>query len=866
VRVCRRITPLIAGLALGAGAAMSTLVAASAMGAPEPPAAKPEPKAIEFFENRIRPLLVQQCFACHTDKNVKGGLRMDSLAALSKGGDSGPAVVPGRPEKSLLITAVAYTRDNLRMPPQGKLKPQQIADLTTWVQMGAAWPTPVVQSPKSKVQSPRAGRDLGPGTGDVGLAHWAFQRGRSPRLPAVKNSAWVKTPVDAFILAKLEAAGVKPAAPADLRTLIRRVTFDLTGLPPTPEEVEAFLEASEAEARNERTGRTGGPSPSAYARLIDRLLASPAYGERWGRHWLDVARYADSNGLDENTHFANAWRYRDYVIDSFNKDKPYDQFIREQLAGDLLPQSQDEKTNHERLIATGFLSLGPKVLAEPDKQKMVMDIVDEQIDTVGKAFMGLTVGCARCHDHKFDPIPTKDYYALAGIFKSTRTMETLATVARVYERPLGTPEAVSAQQQHEAVVKKLFDRMNKAKTDEAKTALQAELKELQAKAPPEVPMCIAVEEAKEIGNVRVHVRGDTQNLGEEAPRVFLKVVAGEKQAPIGGDRSGRLDLAEWLARPDHPLTARVMVNRIWEHHFGEGIVRSPDNFGKLGDLPTHPELLDFLSAVFVASPGSEWENGRMGEWERRNSGASLSHSPTPPFSHSISWRGAGWSVKNLHRLILLSNAYQMSSAYDPKSAKADPENRLFWRFNRRRLEVEAIRDSILAVSGTLDRKAGGTLLKAPNFAYITNDQSNNTAAYDTPRRSIYLPVIRNAVYDVFQVFDFVEPSFLNGKRSSTTVAPQALFLLNGEMVLESAAAFADQLLKLPELDDAGRLRAAYLRAYGRPAAGAEVASALNYLRAYEDRLGDTDPEKRRRLAWRSLCQIIFASNEFVYLN
>jgi hypothetical protein len=433
---------------------------------------------------------------------------------------------------------------------------------------------------------------------------------------------------------------------------------------------------------------------------------------------------------------------------------------------------------------------------------MVMDNVDEQIDTMGKAFLGLTLGCARCHDHKFDPIPTRDYYGLAGIFKSTRTMATLATVARVLERPLpGPPPDPSTG----------------------------------GKPAPAAATCIAVEEEKQPGEVRVHLRGNHLTLGEPAPRIFPRILAGEHQVPVPPGRSGRLELAEWLTRRENPLTARVIVNRVWQHHFGEGLVRTPDNFGKLGDRPSHPELLDWLADRFTA-PASE--------------------------PH-----GCGWSLKRLHRLILTTQAYRMSTAYDARAARADPDNRLLWRFHRRRLEVEAIRDGILAVSGTLDRTMGGSLLTTPNFGYVTNDQSANAARYDSPRRSLYLPVIRNAVYDVFQVFDFVEPSIENGKRSSTTVAPQALFLLNGSFMLAQSRALAERMLREAG-DDPARLERAFRLAYGRPPSAPERAELLGYLREYAARLSssESDPARRRLLAWQSVAQILFASSEFVYVE
>jgi Protein of unknown function (DUF1549)/Protein of unknown function (DUF1553) len=412
--------------------------------------------------------------------------------------------------------------------------------------------------------------------------HWAFQPPTLPAIPAVKDAAWARTPLDHFILAGLEARDLKPAPPADRRTLIRRATFDLTGLPPSPEEVESFVHDA---------------SPQALEKLIERLLASPAYGERWGRHWLDVARYADSNGLDENVAHGNAWRYRDHIVAAFNRDKPYDQFLVDQLAGDLLPDSANRQ---ERLIATGFLSLGPKVLAEPDPRKMEMDIVDEQIDTVGQAFLGLTLGCARCHDHKFDPISTQDYYGLAGIFLSTRTMQSFKKVARWHENPL--------------------------------VAVPAPL----PRGAPAVPSAMGVTEGTVV-EAAVLRRGSPLAPGKIVPRRFPIFLAGEQQPPLPAEQSGRLELARWLVCKDHPLTSRVMVNRIWRWHFGQGLVRSVDNFGLLGEKPSHPELLDWLAQRFVES---------------------------------------GWSIKAMHRLIMLSSTYQMSSAHNARAAELDPDNRM----------------------------------------------------------------------------------------------------------------------------------------------------------------------------------------------
>jgi|SRR5579883_1153528 len=806
-------------------------------------------QADDFFEKKIRPLLAEKCLSCHGGPGgkTKGGLKLTSRADILKGGDSGQSVVkPGIPEESLIIKAVKYT-DDLKMPPKGKLSDQEIADLTKWVKAGAPWPNEVATNP---TPTP---------TGQLFTAEqkafWAFQPIKNPPIPPnsdPKGQKWIQSPIDTLVFAQLRANGLAPAPPADKRTLIRRVTFDLTGLPPTPNEVEAFLKDD---------------SPKAFENLIDRLLASPAYGERWARHWLDIARYADSNGLDENTAFGNAWRYRDYVIRSFNDDKPYDQFVKEQLAGDLLPSTSDAE-RIEHLTATGFLVLGPKVLAEPDKQKMLLDIADEQLDTVGRAFLGLTLGCARCHDHKFDPIPTRDYYSLLAVFTSTRTMQNLNTVARAFEydpTSAEKPEIKAARAkltERKKEVRKLEVEFGKTpETDKPKRtaihlkaeALRAEIKKLESSLPKPQPT-LAVEEGSKDAygtqprNLYVQARGNYSLPGVEAPAVFPRIIAGEEQKPFvpvkpnandkleankiryGAirDRSGRLELANWIASPTHPLTARVLVNRVWQHHFGEGLVRTPDNFGRLGERPTHPELLDWLAVQFVKN---------------------------------------GWSLKKLHKLILLSATYQMSSAHDPKSAQTDPENRLLWRFNRRRLEAEAIRDSILAVAGTLDRTPGDSLLSNGNFEYVTNDQSNTSTRYNSLRRSIYLPVIRNNVFDFFQAFDFVEPHVSNGKRASTVIASQALYLLNNPFVTAQAGAFAESLLKA-EASNEERVKSAYLRAFARPATIEEVSNAVSFIQRYDAALAgqEKDPATRRKKAWAAWTQVVFASSEFVYVN
>ncbi len=782
------------------------LLLAAKASAAEP--ARPDPAALKFFEDRVRPILANRCLSCHGLDKPKGGLRLDSLAAMLEGGDRGPAIVPGKPEESLLVQAIRHG-EALQMPPKAKLPPQEIADLTAWIKAGALWP--------NAAASVRAAATAERTFTDEERSFWAFQKPEAVAPPAVHDVTWVKSPLDRFILARLEAHGLRPAPPADRRTLIRRVYFDLIGLPPKPEAVEAFV-------RDE--------SPNAFARVVDDLLARPQYGERWGRHWLDVARYADSNGMDENLAMGHAWRYRDYVIDAFNKDKPYDQFVKEQLAGDLLPPGNPDRSA-EHLTATGFLCIGPKMLAEDDPVKMEMDIIDEQVDTVGRTFLGLTLGCARCHDHKFDPISQADYYSLAGIFKSTKTMEHFKVVARWQELPAGTREAVARLRRHDELIadKKAeiaaLSRCGLNAPVEALAQLHEELAALR-KTRADVPEVMAVSDGKPT-NLRIHLRGSHLTLGREVPRQFPRILAGDKQAPVDERQSGRLQLAEWLTRPDHPLTSRVLVNRVWRWHFGEGLVRSTDNFGKLGDRPTHPELLDWLAVRFVEG---------------------------------------GWSLKALHRLILLSNTYQMSTTYEDRAARADPENRLHWRHDRRRLEAEELRDSLLAVSGKLDLTMGGNLYPGDNRAYVIGYPNSTYDKYDFNRRSVYLPVIRSDVYAVLQAFDFPDPSVPSGERATTTVAPQALFLMNGRIVAEQTRHLAETLQADAGLDAAGRVRVLYERAYSRPPTTAEIARALDFVHRCEEALvaEKLEETERQRRAWQSLCRIVLAANEFIYLE
>lgn len=793
------------------------------------PAPQPRDKAgVAYFEKHVRPLLIRRCYSCHSGqaRPLRGELRLDTRAGWQRGGESGTAIRPGRPKASLLVKAVRYDDDSLQMPPKRKLPADEIRILEHWISLGAPDPRTGHKTSGSKR-----------GTAD----HWAFRPLVAPPIPGatVDPGGWSQTPVDRFLLSRLRENQLAPSPSADRLTLIRRVSFDLLGLPPSPEEIETFL---------------ADRQPTAWQQLVDRLLASPHYGQRWGRHWLDIARYADSNGLDENVAHGNAWRYRDWVISAWNSGLPYDQFVRHQLAGDLLPDipSPDRQRHRtQRLIATGFLSLGPKVLAEVDAKKMEMDIVDEQVNTVGRSFLGLTLGCARCHDHKFDPISMRDYYALAGVFQSTKTMEHFKKVARWWENPIATATEQQRLAKHKkqlAATKAEIDSVIKsARADLGKTpgsgetktkdeesrfpagtrdklkSLRADLKTLETTM-PELPTAMGVIDGK-VADTQIHLRGNHLALGETVPRGVPEVLAGTDSRRFPAGQSGRLELANWLTASNHPLTARVFVNRLWRWHFGRGLVATTDNFGQLGDRPTHPHLLDFLATEFI--------------------------------------RG-NWSIKRLHRLIVLSSAYRMQSSPRADAMAVDPENRLWWRSPLRRLEAEALRDAMLSVTGSLDTSMRGSLLHVKNRGYFFDHTSKDETRYNVPRRSVYLPVVRNHLYDVFTLFDYTDASVMTGHRATTTVAPQALFLLNSKLVHRVSRQLAGVALDAPAANVSQRLDRLYRRILGRPATSTD----LDHARRFLDRVQATLPQGKSTPinTWTALCHVLVASNEFIYLK
>ncbi len=740
-------------------------------------------RAADFFETQVRPVLADNCISCHGPAKQRGGLRLDSRAALLKGADSGPVVAEGQPDKSSLVRAVRYA-DQIKMPPapKTKLAPGAVEALTEWVRMGAPWPdggaAVVAKQPSSEEARKR---------------NWSFQPVASPSIPTVKNPAWVKNPIDAFILAKLEEKNLAPAEPADRRTLIRRVSFDLIGLPPTPEEVETFVADS---------------SPDAYEKLVDRLLASPHYGERWARHWLDVARYSDTKGyvFNEERNYPYSYTYRDYVIRAFNDDLPYDQFIVQQLAADRLPLGEDKRP----LAALGFLTLGRRFLnQEPD-------IIADRIDVTMRGLNGLTVGCARCHDHKFDPIPTRDYYSLYGIFASSIEPKVLPIIGPSEESAAAAAFAAELKKREDAVA--AFTEAHKdelaarnVKFRNQLTQLKNQVAKWNAEAPGGPQRAMVMEDAPTPVAAHVFLRGNQHNLGPVVPRQFPEVLAGDKRQPFT-QGSGRLELARAIANKDNPLTARVLVNRLWLHHFGEGIVRTASDFGARGEPPTHPELLDWLASTFMKE---------------------------------------GWSIKKMQRLILLSQTYQQDSRENAADKAADPENRLLSHQDRRKLEFEPLRDALLFVSGRLDSRMGG---KGDNLEMSREPFSH--------RRSIYGFIDRQNLPGVFRTFDFASPDATVGQRHTTTTPPQALFLMNAPFVVEQARALAARPDVAGLSSDAERIDRLYWLAYGRPAEADEISMGERFIKEVaEEKAGSN-----RLSAWEQYAQVLLLGNEFAFVD
>jgi mono/diheme cytochrome c family protein len=898
----------------------------------------------EFFERQIRPLLAEKCFSCHARGQKKGKLSLESRAGIMAGGESGPAAVAGKPDESLLISAITHSGD-VQMPPDDKLSDREIAAVKHWVELGLPWPK----------------GDAGPSTAiradgvitEQDRKFWSFQPVQNPSLPAVQRSDWPRQALDHFILNRLESEGLQPVGEADRRTYIRRATFDLLGLPPSEEEVAAFVSDAGSDA---------------YERLVERLLDSPHYGERWARHWLDVARYAEDQAHTfEARRYASGYRYRDWVVDALNRNMPIDRFLMEQIAGDLLPS--DDRM--QRLPALGFFALGPVYYADAGcAPKAKADEYDDRIDTLCRGMLGLTVSCARCHDHKFDPIPTKDYYALAGVFASTEYNET----------PLAPPEVVKAyddaqaqvkqaEQQHKeaeaaesrklgesfasltaqyltaawrvqnrqkvepgykaasavegmelkefvlerwlqylasdqakknATLKTWFellgsqdakqdlsgdaasveavqraaetiqaalsaaieerraaeakhreqlaalkegekppekpalagetaellkelidnnkspfaipkDRLEKLLPEESKQVLakaRQAIEDLKKASPPKYPIAHSLTEGKP-ANSKVHLRGNHKDLGEEVPRRFLSILSPSESPPFT-QGSGRLELAQAVANRDNPLTARVFVNRVWQHHFGRGLVGTPSNFGLLGERPTHPELLDHLASRFMAS---------------------------------------GWSLKQLHREIMVSATYRLASTSNPANHERDPDNRLLWRANRRRLDVESWRDAMLTVSGNLDFTLGGPSMEL---------SSNNN------RRTLYAVISRHELHPLLRLFDFPDANLTSERRTMTTVPMQQLFVLNSEFMVAQSRAIAVRLQQKNLPDDEARVDQLCRWVLGRPASESERRLGREFIgKSLPEGVSATEVKLGR---WEQLSQALLSTNEFVFAD
>lgn len=820
---------------------------------PNATAEGPPAEQLEFFEAKVRPLLVKHCYECHSTRadKVKGGLLLDSGEGWTAGGDSGDVIEPGNPAGSLLMESVRYKNPDLQMPPKYQLAEAEIAVLASWIEMGAPDPrtgTAVVKA---------AGIDW-----EKGKSHWAFQPVSNPTLPTVRNTNWPHDDLDRFILSRIEAANLQPAPDADRFALIRRVTLDLTGLPPTVTEMEAFIQdpASDDEA---------------LAKVVDRLLNSSSFGERWGRHWLDVARYADSVGKTRNIPFPHAWRYRNYVIDAFNSDKPYNEFVAEQIAGDLW-ESKNLKDHEENLIATGLLALGSMDLNERDGEQFQLDRIDDQMDTIGRSMMGLTLGCARCHDHKFDPIAQTDYYAMAGIFASTKTLSGQrnrqggnkeyyqpSLLARLDAPPTSEADGSkpvesttkAADRAGEDRIARLKSRLQELQKDRKKADLskpdRAKLRQEFAQirqqlsnlgatvalptagnknkknaetaeetVDPNATLAMAVAEG-DIDDLALRVRGEPDIRGDIVPRAFPVIFTNASTPVLSDTESGRRELAEWMTSRQHPLTARVMVNRVWAHLLGRGLVESVDNFGASGAEPTHPELLDHLATRFMDD---------------------------------------GWSVKSLIRAVVLSRTYRLSGQHLEASASVDEGNRLYWRANLRRLEAEAIRDSLLAAGGMLQtgRPAGGPFDGSYNVDLSKTKPGRRDAVSDPiaePVRSVYLPVLRSKLPGMFTVFDFAEPDQVNGQRDVTTVPPQALFMLNNPFVVDVSERAAQHILNQHLPDEKAKVRYAYAYTLSRYPTDVETARALAFLGAGEDQPS----------SWSTLMQALYSSAEFRYV-
>ncbi len=818
---------------------------------------------LEFYNSKVLPLLKTHCYECHSHSTGKarGGLVLDSKASLLKGGDSGPAIELGKVDASLLVKAIRFESLEMEMPPEGKLDDKVIETLVEWVRRGAPAPE---TTPLPNHGNGIAERDQ---SKNAVQEHWAFSTLSTPHLPpAISEGTDV---IDYLVEKSRESANVTAVPLADERTVLQRLYSDLIGLPPTVEELDVLV----------------GDQSLSLEMMVNHILEKLEFGERWGRHWLDVARYADSNGcsIESNNTYDNAWRYRDYVIAALNEDKAYDQFVVEQIAGDLLDHVSDTQ-RCEQLIATGFLLLGPKAFGTGFAQ-LEMDVIDEQIDTVGKAMLGMSLGCARCHDHKFDPVSTQDYYALAGIFGSTQSVaptkgwrqgkswnrvelpiltdDATSTLKKAYEQTKAAAESGDLIKDAEAKVAEAKKQLQQKRTESSDDVdAIAKMEQLLKSAKLElanarnmkkvlpvispVPVAMAVSEKEKILDQAVRIRGEIGNQGDVVPRRLIPLFEDSNLElfTVPQNQSGRMQLARWLVDPENGagrLLARVAVNRIWGHLFSRPLVDSADNFGMTGAKPSHPELLDYLAIRYIHS---------------------------------------GWSTKSLIRDIVLTKTYRLAAQEHIANSAIDPENQLLWRWQPKRIDVEVLRDSMLALSGKLDRRRGGKTLQHLGLVSLGGDHLVLDVPSPYQRRSVYTPIYRDTVgltdsvdasMGMLSTFDFADPNLMAGARSQTVVPAQALFLMNSEFVHEQASALAETILREESIIE-GRLQQLYKTVYGRAPSTAEVEQLKQYITSFAaetttasnaDQQSNSDSEL---LAWTSLCQSLFGSNEFLFLD
>ncbi len=814
-------------------AAVASVLITPTFGADASPA-EANPAGIAFFEAKIRPVLVKSCYSCHSEESGKaeGDLRVDTRDAIRKGGDRGPAVVPGDPDASWLLIAASHADPDLKMPPKAeKLSDAALADVKEWIRMGAPDPRDTAASARLKKE------------------FWAKRPPVDVAPPAVMHQDWIRGPIDQFILAPLEAAGLSPSADAERPALLRRLYFDLTGLPPAPEDVARFLERAMADGDD-----------AALAAEVDALLATAQFGEHWGRKWLDVARFAESSGKEANITFPYAWRYRDYVIDSVTADIPYNRFLQEQIAGDLLPAENDSE-RARLLIATGFLALGPKNLDEGNEPQFNADLIDEQIDTLTRAVLSNSVACARCHDHKFDPFTMEDYYALAGVFKSTKTFfgTSVSPSNRVGGDPLPLPQVEGQKVLHASIPAKKVEELKgklaalKQEEEDKKAAqrkailegrdasgiytlqdalrifwqsggLKGELDKV-SETGEALPLAMGVQDFRFPMESPLFERGDVAKPKGRIPRGIPAALQFDGCEPMPEDQSGRLQVARWLTHRGNPITARVYVNRVWHHLFGAGLVKTVDNFGSTGELPSHPELLDHLAIRFMDE---------------------------------------GWSLKKLIRTIVLTRAYRQSSDFRPEAFQHDPDNRLVWRMAKRRLTAESIRDAMLAASGELDlsRPDGslvGRVIGDRPVSLIGLDKRLPRDLDGSTHRSVYLPVIRDRLPDVLELFDFAEPSLVSGERETTNVPTQALYLMNSTFVAECAAGLAKRLNLATSVPEE-QVQRAFQLCFSRDPRPEELSRAVAFLNE------SLSTKEEAFGVLETFCQALLATAEFRNLD